>query len=810
MKLLICATAALLSNAAGGVDAADILEMEFRLVHGMGIGSAGGGKGASFLVDVTRTDGRWERVWAIDADSRRLVFFTGCVTKAEVSSDRIVLDMLLRTRGVARIHLDMKRMADGMLEGTYTVASSSGNVQGKADGRVKPPRPPLPAGFAPVRPGERPRVLFRKTDLPALKRKLKSPLGRVLSKKMGAEADADAIGAGIKYQLTGRREFADEARAFAEMQMAGRGGRYSHRTAAGRRPKQVALAYDLCHDAWPESFRKTVVTYMVKTAEDVIAGRGMGGNTHVCSNWWAKPYSALAFIGLALWGEKGRQPVAPSSPMSPDEEALFSFDVTEWKRLGKVDMAYQRIFETGRQMMYWHYREAVGTGGFRGECAHYGLKATEMPAEYAPCYRRMFGWDVSPYADITHMLPRMVFCHVYPESWRPFGENGGKAEGRPIPLDINGWSQIWGNYFASLYPVTPEKWRPAMLWAWNRQLGITGPEGAAKLLESRQMDEHGTGYAATFFLGYPAGATAQNPAECMPLAWQAPDMGYYGFRSGWKGRSDFALHVYAKSRSIGGWKGPNAGTFRLYGLGQEWNDCYSGRDIWPHTENRVLLPEDSNYVDGCGRVLYASTAPDGSSSLSLDLSDVYSATPGKLYSLYSGLRYPGAFKDSGVRALRAMAVDYSGRCGAPCLFALADRIRGGKRKVWTWNLGEADVLSKVTGNGNTFTIAKGEAVLRGTFVCPSGVKVEARVNVVTRTAYRGKTETRKIPSILATGGDSFFLVVTIGPAGVAPPEVKIKGSGLDAQVTVGNRRVRFDGPGESGPAKIAISDASRQ
>jgi hypothetical protein len=807
MKLLICAMTALASGAGMRTDAADILEMELRLVHAMGPGSGGRGKGASLLVDATRTGRRWGRVWAINADSRRLAFFTGCVTKAEVSSKRVVLDMLLRFKDVARVHLDMQQKADGTLAGTYTVTSPSETFRGKADGRVKPPRPPLPARFVPVQPGERPRVLFRRTDLPALKEKLKTPLGRVLFQKMGAEADADAIGAGIKYQLTGRPEFAEKARTFAQMQMAGRGGRYSSRTAAGRRPKQVALTYDLCHDVWPDDFKKTVREYLVKTAQDVIAGRGMGGNTHVSSNWWAKPYSALAFIGLALWGEKGPQPVAPPGPMSSGEEALFSFDVAEWKRLGKVNMDCQRIFETGRQMMYQHYREAVGTGGFRGECAHYGLKATEMPAEYAPCYRGMFGRDVSPYPDITHLLPRLVFCHIYPEPWRPFGQEGAKGEGKPVPLDINGWSQIWGNYFASLYPMTPEKWRPAMLWAWNRQLGITGPEGAAKLLESRQMDEHGTGYAATFFLGYPVGAAGRHPADCMPLTWQAPDMGYYGFRSGWKGESDFALHVYARSRSIGGWKGPNAGTFRLFGLGQKWNDSYSGRDIWPHTENGVLLPEDPNYVDGCGRVVHTSSAADGSGSVSIDLSDVSSATSGKLYSLYGGIRYPAAQKDSGIRALRALAIDYSGKCGAPCLFVLADRIRGGGNKVWTWNLGEADVLDKVKAAGDTFTIAKGDAVLRGTFVSPSGVKVEARVNEVTRTAYRGKKETRKIPSILATGDDDFFLVATISPAKDPPPEIRIAGAGLGAVATVGDRTVRFLPPGESGPGRIVISSA---
>jgi hypothetical protein len=58
----------------------------------------------------------------------------------------------------------------------------------------------------------------------------------------------------------------------------------------------------------------------------------------------------------------------------------------------------------------------------------------------------------------------------------------------------------------------------------------------------------------------------------------APDHGYYGFRSGWAGRGDFVLQACAKSHFTGGWASTNPGTFRLYGLGQSWNEAASARD----------------------------------------------------------------------------------------------------------------------------------------------------------------------------------------------------------------------------------------
>jgi hypothetical protein len=101
-------------------------------------------------------------------------------------------------------------------------------------------------------------------------------------------------------------------------------------------------------------------------------------------------------------------------------------------------------------------------------------------------------------------------------------------------------------------------------------------------------------------------------------------------------------------------------------------------------------------------------------------------------------------------------------------------------------------------------VPKGDAVLRGTFVAPAAVKVEARIHEVTRTDDGGGTETRKIPSILATGGDEFFLIATVQDADAAPAEVTVKGAGLGAVAAVGGRRVSID-PGP--PGKIVIADA---
>jgi len=62
----------------------------------------------------------------------------------------------------------------------------------------------------------------------------------------------------------------------------------------------------------------------------------------------------------------------------------------------------------------------------------------------------------------------------------------------------------------------------------------------------------------------------------------------------------------------------------------------------------------------------------------------------RLYEAYGNLRVDSSFADSGITGMRSAGVDYSGRCGAPCLFVVVDKITGGKRKVWTWQVDSAD------------------------------------------------------------------------------------------------------------------------
>jgi hypothetical protein len=331
-----------------------------------------------------------------------------------------------------------------------------------------------------------------------------------------------------------------------------------------------------------------------------------------------------------------------------------------------------------------------------------------------------------------------------------------------------------------------------MSWVWNRLTGVTSDASRARAI----ADDPAWGFAH-----YPLNLAPQPPAGVLPLAWQAPDYGFYAFRNAYQGADDIVCQVFLKAHHIGGWNGPNAGTFRIAGLGKTWAVGPEGRERRRWHESVVWLPNDSHREGACGRLTALQTAPDGSGVVTVDLNDVYSKESSeRLYALYGGARNDWAFEPSGISGMRSLAVDYSGACGAPALFAVVDSVRGGRDKVWLWQVprvgNERDLkMADVRIEGNTFTIRQDDATLRATFITPAAVKLHAGTKAMklrkSAGHEAGKIEEVTFDAVFAEGGEDYFVVATL-QRGAAPP-VAVEGNGLNARATVGRRMVRFDG-----------------
>ena len=553
---------------------------------------------------------------------------------------------------------------------------------------------------------------------------------------------------------------------------------------------------------------------------------------------WGKTFAEPRLVEIGA--DEARTVIRRAAAEYADRLKDWELDVAQWRRTGGCDVRYLRACETAQHVMYVCFRELLGTGGFL--CGDTLMQAMDGPNKYALMHRNVFRRDPCPTHDAADYVPRTMFCHPYRADGRLIGQEiSGQPGFKCSQYPENGRDTALEN-FATLLPLIRDEWKPAALWAWQYHTGggAATAEGIAKLVTAP-----GRGYAFSrpygdfnthplyVFVNYPLQMKPRPPEGIMPLTWQAPDFGFYGFRNNWSGTDEqFIAQFFA-----GGYVG-SAGTLRVGGLGQVWSHGLGDPARGRFGENVVLLPTDEINESARGKVTYLRTWPDGSGALTVDLDDVYSAPVvndrGRAeppYDRYGRVRRPIAFGSSGVSGLRAMAVDYSGRCGAPCLLAVVDRIRGGSSKLWAWQLesrcrmagkyrADPKDPARIVFDGQTypalgkgkvfrtdseqidddpqvriasrsFDFRQGDASLRATFAAPAEVKLELATRSEYGTVAKGGVVCNSSKAVFARGGDEFLVVMTIQRG--APPAVKVDGTGLGAKLTVGGRTVAFDG-----------------
>lgn len=468
------------------------------------------------------------------------------------------------------------------------------------------------------------------------------------------------------------------------------------------------------------------------------------------------------------------------------EQRLWQQDQTLWEKTGMAPIR-QLWLDRGWFQNYQHYRWGMGDGGTQTETGIYAQISSWYPSVYASMYANFFGRSATAYPDVTHLIPRKMMQSVFPAA--PARDRRGRAGARPVAMQLNSVITLNPQWMATHFPIIPPEYQPAALWAWNYLTGVSDEASLPNVVGGRAGAIWGLGglTLAQSFINYPLDMKPVHPQEGMPRHWSAGTFGLHIFRSGWEGRDEFVAQVWGKASLIKGWNHPNAGGFQIYGLGRPWtwvdNDPGTIRD----TYSVVLLPEDTINDGACGRLVHEKAGPDGSGSLTLDLGDVYAKPSPGLYDQMTN-RNPDRLQPSGISGLRAVAFDYSGKSGAPALMALVDKIEGGGKRLWTW---QKPVEADHAIAGNTFTIKYPDATMQATFVTPGDAKIEyaddaKKEGKSAKQGFWGTLHRFKVEA-----GGSFFVVATFQRG--EPPKVTVEGTGLDATVTVGGQKVRFDG-----------------
>jgi len=535
------------------------------------------------------------------------------------------------------------------------------------------------------------------------------------------------------------------------------------------------------------------------------------------------------------------QAVAATKARYDRQLADWRQDHGQWQRTGEADVRYLKMAEAAHHVMDMVLSELLGRGGFMSGADR--MQAMDGPSKYAFMFRNVTGRDAGSHAEIVDYLPRAMFVHPYRPDHQVIGQEVNGVPGFVCSDYPESGRDAANETFAPLLPLVRPAWQPVLLWAWQYHTGGSADDAEVmqKILTAKRSGyAHARDYGSFdthpiyAFLNYPLQMKPKPPQGVMPRCWQAPDFGFYGFRNEWTGGDRQFITQFFSSTY-----GEGAGTLRIAGLGQVWSHGVGRPAEGRYGENVVQLPRDEINAGARGRVTHLECRDDGSGVISIDLSDVYSApvvdSEGRvasLYERYGDVPHGNAFGRSGITGMRSMAVDYSGRCGAPCMVVLVDRIRGGKTKSWTWQLeSKAESAGKsqkdpqregwITFRGRSFnnprngqllfsesqpiegddrielhqdgfTFTQGDATLRATFVTPTKPRLELAEKAQYRDMPKFGVRRDSSKAIFAEGGDAFFVVLTFqkGPA----PNVKvIGGSGLDAKVQVGGQTVSFDG-----------------
>lgn len=603
------------------------------------------------------------------------------------------------------------------LIGVYSGKFNDRALQGNVIGTIISPWPKKIANYQPLKPQEHPRLIFRAAQLPSLRQKAKTPTGQailaqlkktllepiyyVLPEGYGPNGGYHAAGYCFLSVLNGDREAAVTAWKIVDKSISNPGPRLLEQSSivAG-----VALAYDLCYPNWNGEQRKKITSWLAMQAVNLINGssRRKGWNPSPWSNWNARTRSAAGLAALAILQE-------------PDDyfpsNKFFTQPSDSWF-----------LFKTAQRHIQRYLLSALGDRGFGTEGDLYTNESLTAILPFIAANKNVLGFDLVEGSKAEWFLPHYAMRTISNQNKRLSLSTYGRHRLGPD-----------GSLFALGLGLVPQKFLPGIFWFFDRNFGWQG---------DRTFGVNSPHEAAFALVGYPEKVKSENPEKIFGRVLVDKEKGFYLFRNKWHDSNDFVSSIYLNRKPLGqSWSFPEAGTFRIWGLGREW--AKAGPDGGKRDSENVVV--NSNSSIRSSQPVFFEAWPDGSGVVS---------TIDRTW-------------------LRSFAVDYSGLSDAPGLFVILDRFTGNSDdRTWVMH-GSGKV--KIEGQSFTLQGDKG-ATMKGTFIVPDRVKIS--------------TESEKNGvKIMAAGADEFLVVMTV-QEGLAP-QIKVLGSGLDAKVRVGDRSIFF-------------------
>lgn len=407
-------------------------------------------------------------------------------------------------------------------------------------------------GHVPPKPGEHPRLFFRKKDIPELKRRAATPEGKMIMKRLrylldgkdgetmttvfstatseggrskvsgpGMFSHSHAAGYGFLYQMTGDKKYAEFGRQCFEKAFEGirdKDSRYGFRNMpgalrAGPSIAWFALGYDLCYEGWTLETRKRIIKELLfyngghrNTSIDRLA---QGMRHHPACNHWGGQISGPPMIALAMMG---------------DPEA-------DQKQV-------QQLLEWGQKSTLRQLTEGIGDYGFFGGGTGPGVITTDTAfIPLLQAWKNVAGKDFITLRPVGEWLTLhwIMGCVT---------KNAGGKPAYPVrgTYGHNYWSRTGmsgSGGFCQGFGAISDKYKPALLWLYNRS--FLKPDMAAKA----PYDSINT-YAHRCILAlvnWPWRMKEDNPGKVMPKAYLDKYWHLAQFRNRWKDQDDILVSV---------------------------------------------------------------------------------------------------------------------------------------------------------------------------------------------------------------------------------------------------------------------------
>jgi len=470
------------------------------------------------------------------------------------------------------------------------------------------PWPKDVAGHAALKPGEHPRLFFRKSDLPKLREQAKTPEGQAILRRLrvtlnGGDGESmpenlgvqgqvsqdgsgefaqdpagktytisHVAGYGFLYQITGEKKYAELGRDAMDAALAGYRGRdrrYAFKypygaLRAGPSLGWYAVGYDLCYDGWDEAYREKIAKAICEYNEGTFMSLEelVNGKRHFPqSNHWGMQVGGGGLALMAITGDPAVDQKKIDKLLADSEKAMIR-NVTE----GFGDGGY--------------FAEGDGTGSMASHIVY-------LPAIQA--WKVALGKDfVSPRPNVRWTALKWFLLTV-PRGKDMSNLRSGFPERGGYPHNI--WARADGvsgaGYFSIGYEaVLPEE--RAGIWWWYHHCVKDWDEKNGTPWDTLSPYPH---HSILAFVNTPFGLEPVDPAECIPRCVRDTRYGFYGFRNRWKDENDVVITQLTRRSPARFRHGPDKSmTIQHHGKKESWGSIPAEVTHWqPAADGSAIL-----------------------------------------------------------------------------------------------------------------------------------------------------------------------------------------------------------------------------